>query len=225
MNQLIIGDLHLPYEHPKALDFCKRLVKEYKIPKNGIYQVGDMTDQYWGSQYQKDPDSLTGARGEYIECAEHVKPWADAFPLMKISEGNHCVRWARMFVGAGIPSGFMRRYGDLIGAPATWHWKRDWIVEEKHKYMVTHGTRFGAKGLSNAAFIEGMSVVWGHQHSIGGIQHIRTSQRQLWSAATSCLIDIESYVYAYGKDNKLQPVLGSIVVTDEGSNPIYIPYS
>lgn len=223
LNYLIIGDLHTPYEHKKALSFCKKLQKEFKVPDNGVISAGDITDQYWGSQYSKDPDSMTGPKGEIIECAEHLKEWYDAFPKLRISEGNHCVRWARMFVGAGIPSEFMRRYRDLIGAPDTWHWQREWVIEEKHPFMVTHGSRFGVAALKDAAFIEGLSVAYGHHHTVGGVQHIKTSKRQLWAAATGCLIDVESFAFAYGRDNKLQPILGSVVVVDNGSTPIFIP--
>jgi hypothetical protein len=46
----------------------------------------------------------------------------------------------------------------------------------------------------------------------------------IWAANSGCLIDVEAYVFNYGKESRFKPTLGCSVVIDDGRTPIFIPY-
>ena len=43
-NVLVIGDTHIPFEHPGYLDFCKAVEKEFSC--NKVVHVGDLIDNH-----------------------------------------------------------------------------------------------------------------------------------------------------------------------------------
>jgi hypothetical protein len=223
-NYLVISDLQIPAEHSKALQFCKQLKKEYKIPDENTLCVGDELDDMWAGQYTYDPNLLYGPSGELKLARERLRPWFDAFPKMRLAESNHGLRWLRRAAISGIPSELMRKYADIFGAPKGWRWARQWRIEAKHPFIMNHGMRYsGRTPYAMAPFLEGISVVFGHLHSSPGVAHIDTSERSLWGMCVGCLIDRNSAHFGYAKDNKYQPVIGTGVILNDGARPEFIP--
>jgi hypothetical protein len=229
-NHLIISDLQVPYENSKALKFCKELKKFYNIPDENVYNVGDETDQYWGSQWKKDVNARHTALSEIKETKEKFAEWYEAFPEMKIAISNHGLRWQRKALESEIPAVLLRRYEEVLGCPPGWKWRKTWKVETKHPFLVEHGDRYGSQYPAvQGALNKGMSLAIGHHHTKAGVNYINTEAEhlegglRLWGMVTGCLINPTDYAFAYGFDHKNQPLLGCGVVTNYGSLPIWIP--
>ena len=138
------------------------------------------------------------------------------------------MRWAIKAAESGIPSLMIKTYQSIINAPTGWRWRDDWIVNSKKPFRVVHGMGYsGQKGHRFAAIDAHISTVIGHLHSHGGIDIICNSHTPgdwIWAANAGCLINPTKYAFAYGKWNRSKPTLGSVVVTNRGSTPLWIPY-
>lgn len=148
---------------------------------------------------------------------------------MKLAISNHGLRWVRKAIDAEIPSQVLRSYAEIIQSPPGWEWKQEWIVEgSKHRFRIIHGLGYsGARGHINAAIDGRISTAIGHLHSHGGVNHLNFlgSDGAIWAMNTGCLIDNHALAFAYGKENRYQPVLGCGVVVNGGRMPIFVPYS
>lgn len=222
---LVISDLQIPFEHPKALPFCAFLKKHYKIPDENVLCVGDELDQYFGSSFNKDPDSLHTPNSELQESIDKLKKWYSYFPEMKLATSNHGLRWAKRASEASIPSQMLRRYQELILAPPRWQWRDSWVFTDfKRPFRMVHGVGYsGMNGHRTAAVDAGMSTIIGHLHSHAGISYIKTERSNIWGFNSGCLIDPEAYAFSYGKDSRFKPCLGAGVIAGGGSMPLWIP--
>ncbi len=225
MRYLFISDLQIPFHLPDALKFCVAVQKEFKIPSNHIYCVGDEIDQYWGGLWEKDPDALHTINSELYEAKQELLRWYRAFPEMKLAVSNHGLRWAKRAFKAGIPSQMLRAYQDLLEAPAGWKWRDEWQIKSKHPMRVIHGLGYsGQMGHVNAAIDGGVSTVIGHLHSYPAVNHIRRAGLKIWAMNTGSLIDTEAYAFQYGREMRNKPGLGVGVVVDDGLTPLFLPY-
>lgn len=227
-NWLIISDAQIPFEATKALEFCLYVQKHFGIDKDHILNVGDEVDQLFGSHYPKDPNIDLSAVGEIKITKEKLKRWIKAFPNMRVAISNHGMRWAKKAVAAEIPSQMIRCYQEVLGIPETWQYKDRWIIDGgKQRFMLKHGLGYGGQyAFKQAPMVEGMSVVFGHLHSSAGIARIKTDgyEKELWGMNVGCLIDPESFAFAYGKENRFKPNLSVGVVINGGTTPILLPY-
>lgn len=222
---LVISDLQAPFEHEKALEFCYRLKKHYKIPDENVLNVGDETDSYHGGRWPKDPDGRFSAVGELGATREKMRLWGDRFPKMKLAISNHGLRWVRKAAGAEIPTELLRSYQEIFQMPEKWVWKPEWRFENlKSPFRMIHGMGYsGVQGHRNAAIDAGISTVIGHLHSHAAISYIRTGTQKIWGFNTGCLINPEDYAFSYGKEARLKPCLGAGLIFDSGRTPMWIP--
>lgn len=188
--------------------------------------MGDETDQYFGSQYGKDPSIHFSAAEEIDATKRRMKLWYRAFPKMKVCISNHGLRWAKKAFDAEIPSQMLRPYQELIEAPAGWKWAEEWIIRAKYPFRVIHGMGYsGASGARNAAVDAKMSTAIGHLHSHAGVTYIETQghNQTLWGMNVGCLIDPNSFAFHYGKYARNKPILSIGVVLDDGKTALVIP--
>ncbi len=223
---LYVSDLQVPYEARHALRFCLAVQKEFNIPSENIYCVGDEVDQYFGSLYQKSVDGQYTAAQEIKASHQKLKAWYRAFPSMKIATSNHGMRWAKKASAAEIPSQMLKAYQEVLQAPKGWVWKDAWVINAgKARIKMIHGLGFsGVYAHRHAAIDHGMNIVMGHLHTNAGVSWVETAGKSCWGLATGCLIDVESYAFEYGKYNRNKPVLGVGVVIDGGTTPLFVPY-
>ncbi len=223
---LFISDLQIPFEARHALKFCKHVQKEFKIPDENVFNVGDEVDQYFGSAFLKDPDALHSPLSELRETREKVMQWGRAFPKMKLATSNHGMRWAKRAFAAQIPSQMIVPYQEIIGAPDGWKWQDAWnIASSKAPIRMIHGMGYGGMYAYRTACVDtGRNIVFGHLHASAGIAHIQTAGHRSWGFCVGSLIDREAYAFHYGKDSRFKPILGVGVVLDGGLTPIFVPY-
>ena len=220
---LVIPDLQIPFEHPKALSFCAYLRKHYRIPDENILNVGDEVDNLHGGLYPKDPDGDLSATGEITAAKEKIREWAATFPKQKIAISNHGMRWFKKAAAAEIPSQMIRDYRQVLGMPDTWLFQEQWDIPTKHPFSMIHGMGYsGQFSQRTAAIDQGTSIVHGHL-THAAISHIVTANRRIWGMCVSCLIDVEAYAFKYGKNNRFKPSLGAGIVFEQGRTPIWLP--
>lgn len=223
---LFCSDIQIPFEAHDALAFCKRVQREFKIPPENVYNVGDELDLYHGSLHKKDPDADMTPGQELLLSRKKLREWYKAFPKMKLAISNHGLRWLRKALDADIPSEVLRTYRDLIDAPKEWIWKDRWVIDGgREKMLMIHGMGYsGRMGHINAAVDAGMNTVIGHLHSHAAINYLATETRQIWAMNSGCLIDANAFAFKYGRLNRNKPVLTVGVVVDGGKMPILVPY-
>lgn len=217
---LVIGDTHLPFEHPEYLDFNKRLAKDYKVSE--VVHIGDLVDNHALSYHEHDPNGLSPE--QEIELAVNtIKKWAKAFPEIKLCRGNHDVLVDRKGKTSGLPSRCFRDFRDIWELPKSW--KDDWeFIIDGVKYC--HGTGFSGKyGHVNAAYDSRMSTVIGHLHSTAGVEYLANSESLIFGMSVGCGIDRKKYAFTYGKDFRRKPVLSSGIVeyNKRGVNATVVP--
>lgn len=215
-----IGDTHFPFEHPKYLNFCKRLANEYSV--TDVIHVGDIVDNHALSYHDHDPDGLSPE--QEIELAvKKIKKWEKAFPKLKLCRGNHDVMIDRKGKTSGLPNRCFKPFREIWDLPSGW--VDDWeFVIDGVKYC--HGTGYSGKyGHVSAAYDNRMSTVIGHLHSTAGVEYLANSQSLIFGMCVGCGINRKKYAFAYGKDFKRKPVLsaGIIEYTKNGVKATVIP--
>lgn len=221
----IISDLQIPYEHKHALDFVKRICREFRIPKENMICIGDETDQYFASQYPKDADAQMDPRKELQLGRDRLKAWWSAFPCMMVCNSNHGLRWLAKAFDCYIPSEVIRPYKDLFGLPDSWQYRDSWLIKEKHPFRAIHGMGYsGMAGARNAAIDGHISTVIGHLHAHASAMHIKNDGLAIWGMNVGCLIDCESFAFKYGRYSRFKPMLSMGIVLNHGSTPLVVPY-
>jgi hypothetical protein len=225
---LVVPDLQIPFEAERALEFCLYLKKHYGIVDENVLNVGDELDCYHGGRWPKDPNGAYSSVGELDASKRKLKEWYKAFPLMKLAISNHGLRWVRKATAAEIPEQMLRSYQEIIDAPEGWRWQAEWkFTNIKHPFRMVHGLGYsGINGHRNAAIDSGMSTIIGHLHSHAAVSYLRTlGGLKIWACNAGSLIDPEAYAFEYGKESRLKPCLGAVVIFNEGSTPLFIPYT
>lgn len=216
MNVGVVGDVHLPFAHPRYLDFCRDTFKQYRVDR--VVFIGDLVDHHAMGFFDTDPDGESGER-EAAMAYEDMRDWVKAFPKAVCCVGNHDERAFRCAKKAGIPARYLRGYKEVFGTPG-WKWDFSHIID---KVLYEHGT--GSSG-KDAAFLRAMqkrcSVVIGHTHTHAGAKFHTNDTSRIFSLQAGCGIDLRAYAFAYGRDFITRPTLGCGVVLD-GVLPIFIP--
>lgn len=207
MRVLHIGDLHLPFTHPKYLKFCKQMYKAWDC--DTVVFAGDIYEHNAISYHESDPDGLS-AGNELLLAEKEVKPWYKAFPEAKVTLGNHDILPFRKAMTMGIPRHMLKDLTDIYGTP-------NWIYEEEFYIdgvMYHHGKGSGKNAALNMAINERNSVAVGHSHAFGGVQYTASTKDMLFGLNSGCGIDIKRYCFAYGKKFTNRPTLGCGIIID-----------
>ena len=222
---MVISDLQIPFEHPKALQFCKYVKRHFKIKNENVLCVGDEIDAYYGGLWKKSIQASVTAQQELEQSIDTIRKWGKRFPEMKLAISNHGTRWQRKAFEAEILSQMIRRYEDVIDAPSGWKWKKEWIIKgSKKTFRMCHGDDWSGQHPGIQAVMHtGMSSIMGHFHSIAEINHIKTVGFNEWGMVVGSLIDAEQFAFEYQRKAKKKPVLGVGVILDGGMTPLFVP--
>lgn len=199
----IIGDTHIPFEHPDYLAFCKRTFKKHRC--NKIIHIGDLIDHHALSFHDSEP-TLKGAHGELMDARQKLKPWFKAFPKLTITHGNHDRIPKRQLNKIGIDAEtWMRPLEEVYEFPKGWKMVESIMIDG---ILYHHGeTAMGVNGFRNDARDRMVSTVTGHNHSNAGISATACDHRLVWGLAVGCGVDAKSLAFVYGKNFKLKPII------------------
>lgn len=214
---LVIADTHIPFVHPRYLDFCRRLRDKYK-PKHVVH-IGDVLDEHAVSiKYLKNPNGQS-AREEWKASLVHTKRWHEAFPKTKVCIGNHDKRYVLAARAAGLNDECLRGFAEIWRTP-TWEWA---LQHEIDGVLYEHGTgSSGGDAAIQRAMAQRQSLVMGHTHSFAGVKYHSNPKDIIFGMNVGCGLDIKAYAFEYGEGFVNRPVLGAGVVFD-GELALFLP--
>lgn len=201
---LVISDLQMPFHHKDALDFLAAVKRRYK--PTDIVNIGDVTDSYCLTAWEKDPDFMS-ANEEIQGMLAGINKLAKMFPKMKVLTSNHDLRLQRAAKRAGIPKHFLKDYHQWMGCPKTWTFHDELEIEG---ILYTHGDEQGAGGQNASmkrAMHYGKSSVSGHLHTQANINYFANREQLIFGMQVGCLIDRKELAFAYAKTALKKPVL------------------
>lgn len=204
---LCISDTQFPFHHTDTYTFLAAVSKKYKI--DTVVHQGDEVDFHAFGRWTVDPDGYSPAK-EFELALECMHKLYKMFPKAYVCTSNHTVRPLKKMFEAGIPKAFRKEYKDFLEAPVGWKWRDRWIIDG---VLFEHGENVsGPNAALNAAKQNMMSTSIGHQHSYGGVKWYASYNKVIFGMNTGCLIDINSYAFAYGKKMRVKPTLGCGVI-------------
>jgi hypothetical protein len=209
-NILCVSDMHVPYQHPDALDFLDALKKKYK-PALTV-NLGDLLDFHGISFHDSDPD-LESAGGELKKARKVIRDLEAIFPKQYIIGSNHGDLPVRKFIANGLPRDLLRTYNDIYAVGEGWTFVPDLTIETDSKHLpdiyFVHGIKVDALAVARQ---RGQRVVQGHYHEQFRIQYAGNPNTLLWGVNSGCLIDPVSLAFSYNKLNLNRPLLGTSVI-------------
>lgn len=210
MKVMVIGDLHLPFDHPNYLKFLR---DQYELEQpDKVVFIGDFIDMYALSRFSKDPEVMN-QRFEWQEAMKRARKYYKLFPEATWIIGNHDRRPYRLAQDAGLGENYLKPLKEIYECPKAWDVVPSCEIEGV-KYI--HGELVGGqKGWVDLPYFTNQSVVCGHLHSVAGTSFIYTDAGdQLFIMETGSGIDDRAYAFAYGKNSKKRSVLSCGFVTD-----------
>ncbi len=214
---LFISDLHIPYHHPDSFNFLRYLKDKYKPTR--VICLGDELDKHSLSYHESDPD-LYSAGHELEVSIAFIQELEEIFPKMDILESNHGSLVWRKAKTNGIPKHYIKSYNDVLGVGKDWRWHFDITLDlpDGTQCYVHHGKASDVLKLSQAM---GMSAVQGHYHTDLGARFWANPNGLYFGMQCGCLIDRESYAFAYSNVNIKKQLIGTGLIID--SLPVVEP--
>lgn len=207
---LLIGDSHLPYEHPDYLEFCKAVSKKHKCELH--IHMGDYEDQH-AISFHDNISELFSAGDELELVIQKTQYWYKAFPKMRILDSNHGSLVYRRLKHAGIPIAHIKPLKDIYETK-TWRWYEDVMLQTKlGDVYLCHGKTTSYNKLAREI---GCSAVQGHFHGKFEITWANSVAHERFNMFVGCGISRRSMAFAYGKNNIPQPILGCGVINKNG---------
>lgn len=222
VNRLIVGDIHLPYTHPRYLQHCIDIYKKHDC--NAVSMTGDIIDSHFASFHSINTETH-GAKYELDMAIKETAKWYEAFNNdtvpngITITLGNHDLIIARKSEEAGIDNRWVRKLNEVLKCP-------DWIFEEQFLHdnvLYAHGTGCSGKGIMRRVQNWGHSMVQGHIHTQAFVDFTASLTDLKWGMQSPCGIDYKSFAFSYSKFHTAKPILGCAVVLDNGKMPIIEP--
>lgn len=207
---LCISDMHMPFQHPDTIAFLTAVKAKYK--PTHVICLGDEVDNHNLSFHDSDPD-LPGASDELQQAIKQLRPLYKLFPRMDLIDSNHGSMVYRKGKHHGIPRKYLRDYGEVLEAPATWKWHMDLLIKlPTGQYVYFHHGL--VKDVMKAVQQRGVCVVQGHYHTEFRIGYIGNPAHLLWGMNVGCSIDNKALAFAYDRTNLGRPVIGHGIIID-----------
>lgn len=207
---LFISDMHIPYHHPNTIPFLKMLKDKYSPTR--IICLGDELDKHALSFHDSDPD-LMSAGDELRASLPVIQELYEMFPVMDIIDSNHGSMVFRKAKHHGLPRHYIKSYNDVLQVGPTWKWHHDLTLTlpDGQKVYVHHGKSSDAIKTSQTM---GMSHVCGHFHESFGVKYWANPNGLFFAINSGCLIQDDSYAYAYNNTNLKRPIIGTCLIID-----------
>lgn len=218
---LVFGDLHAPYHHRLALDFLKRVHRDYGC-REDVVCTGDLFDFHAMSRHVTETDAASPLE-EYERALEFAARVGELFPKGVLVLGNHDLIPQRQMKELGLIEQLLKNPNDMYGLPKGWRIEPLKHIIQPWDVLVQHGVNTsGVGGALNKATIEGCSFVMGHAHSEAGIHFLANHREVKFGLNTGCLCDNTAIAMRYAKYAKKKGVLGCGVVYSSGY-AIFVP--
>lgn len=216
---LHIPDQHAPYHHKDALRFLAAVAMEYQ--PDLVVNAGDELDFHAMSFHDSDPN-LDSAGAELEAGKKWLHKLERMFPNTLVCDSNHGSMAFRRAKAHGLPVQLIKSYREVVfpnGGGEGWHWAESWRVRTALGDVLFKHQASGSI-LSDAAHND-CNLMVGHNHGNYSVEYTASSSRLYWGAFGGCLIDKDSYAFAYGKHSLRKPVLGCTMILN--GRPTLIP--
>ena len=154
-NILVMGDLHIPFNHSEYLNFCINLQRKWNC--GTIIFIGDILD-FHASSFHRSDMALPSADYELELSKIEVERWYKAFPEAIILIGNHDRMVSRKLFDSNISSHWQKSFNEVLGTP-------NWKFVNEHVYNNIYFCHGEGSEANKTALYKQMSTVQGHQHS------------------------------------------------------------
>lgn len=217
-NWLFFGCIHLPFEHPDALDFLERIIKKYKFTK--IVMMGDLMD--WGglNRFQKNPN-LPSPLEEWSRTIPIRERLYNIIPKAELINGNHDMRPMMRAAEAYLPDIVNIGVDTLMGIPIGWVKNGSRVVLKHRKLgdiVCIHGDKVNKDALTNAKAF-GKHVVMADRHTECKTEWVETLlEEKRFGINTGCLIDADREAFAYNRGRMRRPLIAVGAIID--GNPV-----
>ncbi len=212
---LFISDMHIPYHHPGLMPFLAGLKLRYNPTR--VICLGDELDKHALSFHSSDPD-LKSAGDELRAALPFIAELHAMFPEMDIIDSNHGSMVWRKAKEHGIPRHYIKSYNDVLQVGKGWVWHNDLTIVlpetdtlPEQKVYIHHGKTADAIKTSQAM---GMSHVCGHFHESFGVKYWANPNGLYFAINGGCLINDDSYAFAYNNVNLKRPIIGTPLIID-----------
>jgi len=200
---MVVGDLHEPFCLDGYLEFIKATYKKYKL--NKVVFIGDIIDSHFSSYHETSADGM-GGKYELEQAIKKLAKWYKAFPNADVTLGNHDRLIIRKAETSGVPSQWIREFGDVLKTPK-WNFVTD-VYYDGVRYV--HGDKSGKPRMS--AKRDMVSTVSGHYHTDFYVEHFFGKTRAIFGMAVGCGIDSKSYAMGYMQGGKKEAIGCGIVI-------------
>lgn len=203
---LVVPDLHVPFQHPRAFEFLKAAAKFYRVQRR-IVQIGDLVDLHSASRHIHDPDGRSSG-DEFALAKETIREFNGVFPEGDWVLGNHDDRPDKVLARASLSRKFLQEYTELWGLKG---WKT-------HRTLIRDGVEFRHQGVGTStpalavAKLTGRSTVCGHNHTVAGVHYFNNGEGQRFGLDTGALIDDTTYAFEYSKTTILRSCYGCGII-------------
>ena len=220
---LVLGDLHCPWHHRKALGWVYSLIKQLR--PNVIIQVGDGVDYFSLSRFPKAANDIKMTPREEIEeahdCLKDI--WQTIRRLARGAQcyqllGNHCDRLNLRIIDKIPELKGLIKLEHLFEFPGvnTIHDSRKELVIDDIVFQHGHYLVKGKHLAHNQ-----MNTVYGHTHR-AHILYVPRRNRLLWEFNVGFLADPKAKVLHYSKQTWSNWAVGVGWIDQHG--PRFIPY-
>lgn len=209
---LVIPDQHAPYQHPDTIDFLIAVAAEVKPEL--VVNLGDETDYHALSFHDSDPN-LDSAGAELEKAKKWLRQLNKVFPEQLVCDSNHGSMVFRKAKHHGIPVQVLKSYREVLFGKRGgkgWHWAESWRVRTPAGDVLFKHQPSGDI-LVDAAHNQANLMV-GHHHGKFSVEYSASSQFLYWGAYSGCLIDKDSYAFAYGKHTLRKPIIGCTIIVN-----------
>ena len=206
----VISDLHAPYCHPEALEFIKKINKQYK--PDCVVNMGDELD-YSSSSYHEPSTELDSPAIELEIGRKVIKELEKIFPKLHLLESNHGSMAFRKANTAKIPVELLKPYNEMLGVSNKWTWHHTLTLEASNGEKIYFVHQQSSNVLQVCAAVS-MNVVQAHYHTKSCLHYISSPEKLMWAMNVGCLIDKDNLAFKYSRVAVKRPVLSCAVITD-----------
>jgi len=216
---LIISDLHMPFQHPQAIQFLSKLHKKWKFTR--IFSIGDIVDLASVQATRPSDPEVESPLFEIGKATKEIRKLEKLFPSMDILKGNHDLRIERKAEHFGIPRTMLKDLNDIFDIKADWRWHDKYILTlpSNHKVFLTHNFKNNVLISSKEL---GCSFISGHFHTQANVSWWSSPTSLNFAMSTGCLINPKAPAMKYQKLFIKRPIL-SCGMLIEGIGPIIQP--
>ena len=214
---LIIGDLHIPFNHPDTWKWLAAIKKKYLNKKSIIISIGDEVDGHTISFHNDEIDLPFSPSSELQESINiiHMKGGLhELFPKLTILDSNHGSLVFRRSKVNKIPLHYLKKLKDVYGT-RKWSWHDEvYLKTRKGDIYVCHG-----RSSSSGNLVGSLGVIYGTVqgpfHGKHSITWYNGGSKNRFCAYTGCLIDEKNLAFNYGRLSVAKPILGSLLIQDD----------